>query len=476
MIDYKEFVSKEKSLLIAPAGYGKTHTIAECLKYIDGTQLILTHTHAGVASLKEKIKKIGIQTSRYKVETITSFAQKYVQSFYCGNDIPEQDNKKEYFPFIIKKATDLMRLKPIKEIVRNTYAGIFVDEYQDCTISQHQFLLTLAEIVPTHILGDPLQGIFDFNKERLVDWDVDIDDFKENTFELSEAWRWKNTNPQLGICLSEIREELINGNEIDLKYYKDVIDIIEIHDKDIYNPQKNYYIKICDILKTEDSLLLLHPNSKNLDVRKKIVQQFRNRFYLIEAIDSKDFYKLARQFDNAKTDNIFQIIRDTCSIIFNKSELNNWFNQNGVKNKRYKKDKMIIAPIKDYIDELGEKISFVKISKVLKEIKKLPKIKCYRKELFTDLCKALEQAEYHNESIYESMKNIRNKKRRVGRKIKGKCIGTTLLTKGLEFDTVVILNAHNFNCPKHLYVALTRASKKLVIFTETMILKPYKKN
>ena len=60
MIDYKEFVSKEKSLLIAPAGYGKTHTIAECLKYIDGTQLILTHTHAGVASLKEKIKKIGI--------------------------------------------------------------------------------------------------------------------------------------------------------------------------------------------------------------------------------------------------------------------------------------------------------------------------------------------------------------------------------------------------------------------------------
>ena len=244
MIDYKEFVSKEKSLLIAPAGYGKTHTIAECLKYTNGTQLILTHTHAGVASLKEKIKKIGIQTSRYKVETITSFAQKYVQSFYCGNDIPEQDNKKEYFPFIIKKATDLMRLKPIKEIVRNTYAGIFVDEYQDCTISQHQFLLTLAEIVPTHILGDPLQGIFDFNKERLVDWDVDIDDFKENTFELSEAWRWKNTNPQLGICLSEIREELINGNEIDLKYYKDVIDIIEIHDKDIYNPQKNYYIKI----------------------------------------------------------------------------------------------------------------------------------------------------------------------------------------------------------------------------------------
>ncbi|MFV1977526.1 MAG: hypothetical protein ACC651_17435 [Candidatus Scalindua sp.] len=44
----------------------------------------------------------------------------------------------------------------------------------------------------------------------------------------------------------------------------------------------------------------------------------------------------------------------------------------------------------------------------------------------------------------------------MGRKIKGKCIGTTLLTKGLEFDTVAILNARKFDCPKNLYVALTR--------------------
>ena len=64
-----EFVSKPKSLLIAPAGYGKTHTIAECLKYTGGTQLVLTHTHAGVASLKEKIKKSGkVPTKHHFVE------------------------------------------------------------------------------------------------------------------------------------------------------------------------------------------------------------------------------------------------------------------------------------------------------------------------------------------------------------------------------------------------------------------------
>ena len=66
----------------------------------------------------------------------------------------------------------------------------------------------------------------------------------------------------------------------------------------------------------------------------------------------------------------------------------------------------------------------------------------------------------------------RNHIRRVGRKLYGRCIGTTLLTKGLEFDTVIVLNAHEFTCPKNLYVALTRASKRLIVCTKNSILSP----
>jgi DNA helicase-2/ATP-dependent DNA helicase PcrA len=102
----------------------------------------------------------------------------------------------------------------------------------------------------------------------------------------------------------------------------------------------------------------------------------------------------------------------------------------------------------------------------------LPENICYRKELFNDLCKALNTAYRNNSSVYDAMKEIRNIKRRVGRKITGKCIGTTLLTKGLEFDTVVLLNAHKFSDVKNLYVALTRATKNLVVFTENEILNP----
>ncbi len=67
-MDYKAFISGNKTALISPAGYGKTHSIAECLYVADGKQLVLTHTHAGVSSLKEKIKSRGIESSKYALE------------------------------------------------------------------------------------------------------------------------------------------------------------------------------------------------------------------------------------------------------------------------------------------------------------------------------------------------------------------------------------------------------------------------
>ena len=144
MFDIQDFVSKQKSLLIAPAGYGKTHTISESLKNTIGRQLILTHTHAGVSSIKEKLKKAQIASHNFNVETITSFAQKYVLAFYIKKDeIPEQEDSNAYYPFIVKEAANIIKLKPIIEVISSTYSGLFVDEYQDCTVEQHKLILSL---------------------------------------------------------------------------------------------------------------------------------------------------------------------------------------------------------------------------------------------------------------------------------------------------------------------------------------------
>ena len=135
-MNYQEFISSPKSFLIAPAGYGKTYSIAECLRHTPDNhkQLILTHTHAGIASIKEKVTEMGVESSKYHIETITGFAQKYVLAFCDHAEFPPQEDK-GYFDTIIENAIGLFSLDSVKRIVKCTYDGLFVDEYQDCTKS-----------------------------------------------------------------------------------------------------------------------------------------------------------------------------------------------------------------------------------------------------------------------------------------------------------------------------------------------------
>lgn len=476
MINHLEFISKEKSMLIAPAGFGKTHTIAECLKNTQnqGKQLILTHTHAGVASIKEKIKKEGIPNSGFEVETITSFAQKYVLAFYTGNDLPDQEDGKLYYPFIIEKANALFKLKPIRQIIFNTYKGLFIDEYQDCTVNQHSLVLLLSELFPTHILGDFLQGIFGFNGEQLVDLNDELamKGFIDSKYELDIPQRWLNgNNALLGDDLKSIREDLINKQEVDLSKYTSIESKL-ISELDLYNPTTNYHQEIRSLLK-ESNVLLLHPDSTSIHPRLKIIKTFNNGFTLVESIDDKDFYILSKEADLVSSENIRIKLVELCRKLFNKTGLDNWFNEKGLKRKTKSEDRAKLTPIEAQINVLEKEFSLFQFAQLLKSTKSLTGIKCYRKELFNTFCKALEDAELQHISAFESMNNKRNQTRRIGRKIYGRCIGTTLLTKGLEFDTVAILNAHKFECPKHLYVAMTRASKRLIVFTDKSTLKPY---
>ena len=152
--------------------------------------------------------------------------------------------------------------------------------------------------------------------------------------------------------------------------------------------------------------------------------------------------------------------------------MGSWFNETGFKNKQKESDKRSVKPISEIIDTLGDGIVFSLVSQALRGIHDLRAVKCYRRELLRSFTTALVTAESNGTTVLEAMTDSRNSVRRMGRKVGGKCIGTTLLTKGLEFDAVAVLDAHKFDCPKHLYVALTRASKRLVVFSSVPVLTP----
>ena len=473
-LDYEKFISEPKSFLIAPAGFGKTHSIAEGATHASGKQLILTHTNAGVASIKEKVRRAGIRGNDCHIETITSYAQKYVHAFYHGTDIPEQDNSRVYYPFIIRKATELVQLRPIIDVIEATYTGLFVDEYQDCTMTQHRFICALAAILPTRIVGDHLQGIFNFNDEQLVDLRsvTDMGDFLKNQHVLETPWRWQLVNQQLGESLKQIRACLEQSLPVDLNNHRQAIEVVVVNERELYIPGKSYYQQINKLL-SEKSLLVIHPNSTSVEPRLKLVKLFGNRLTMLESIDDKDFYRLARIADNANETTAETIVKDLVTGVFSASTVDAWFNDKGLKRKQKTEDIQVSAPFVETIQQLKSTFTLVGLAKSLRQISQLPETKCFRLELFDSLCKAIEDASSKGITVYQSMVARRNNVRQVGRKIFGRCIGTTLLTKGLEFDTVAVINTHQFNCPKHLYVALSRACKRLLIFTNNTTLSPY---
>lgn len=263
-MNYQSFVSESKALLVSPAGYGKTYTIVERLKYTQGTQLILTHTHPGVDSIKEKIKTEKISTNRFQVETISSFCQNYVQNLYVGHDIPDQEHK-HYHSFILDKAYLLFKSLMVQHIVKSTYAGLFVDEYQDCTKKQHEIMMLLSDILPTRILGDPLQSIFDFNGD-LVDFERDLSNFASYP-ELDVPNRWYlNEYNALGDIIKGYRENLINREPIILKEgISNGLSVLRLEDTDLYSFKSSYSKPLQEIITNRrnepslESLLILVP-------------------------------------------------------------------------------------------------------------------------------------------------------------------------------------------------------------------------
>ncbi len=476
MVDVDAFLDNDKSMITAPAGYGKTHTIIDCLKCCPDCDriLILTHTHAGVASIKEKIKQEHIRSSKYYLDTICGFALDLVNTYMLDKSNLLNKEDPAYFSSIIDIAANLLRSNPVISVLSVRFVHLIVDEYQDCTLRQHCLIMNISKALKTHILGDPMQGIFNFN-DKLVDLNLEptLEKFRNNQQILEIPWRWKNAgNELLGLDLSHIRNDLELNHCVDLNKYEN-IDFLNVNKNDLFVYSSDYQRFIDKIINESESLLLIHPMSTSTEPRLKIIKAF-GRLQMIESLDDKKFYSYCNEFDTLSGDKLITSILNFCRDVSKKSVVDDYFNGTKLKkiNKRTLELKRIhIIRLQKCYDELYTNLSLQAISQFIEEILQLPNQKCYRKELYKDVVNALKDAFIKHISAFDAISIQRDKLRHSGRKILGRSIGTTLLTKGLEFDAVLILNAHEFESKEHLYVALTRCCKKLFVTSETSILK-----
>src|SRR5712664_1999310 len=67
--------------IVAAAGCGKTEQIANATHLSGGRRLILTHTHAGVDVLRQRLRKLNVPRSKFRLDTIAGWCLRYAASF-----------------------------------------------------------------------------------------------------------------------------------------------------------------------------------------------------------------------------------------------------------------------------------------------------------------------------------------------------------------------------------------------------------
>ena len=201
--------------IVAPAGHGKTEVIAN-VAALGRRALILTHTHAGVHAIRNRLKRLGISHHAVAVDTIAGWCMRYANAFPGVAKPPEgMPRNGDEWDQLYRGTILALRVQAVRDVVAASYDKILIDEYQDCNLLQHELAVALSEIVPTLIFGDPMQGIFEFAGATLS-WDGQIHASFPFASSLDTPYRWQGKNPDLGAWIAETREKLMEGEPIDL--------------------------------------------------------------------------------------------------------------------------------------------------------------------------------------------------------------------------------------------------------------------
>lgn len=479
----RELANSDRVYLMAPAGHGKTHTIAEAVcQGKTGRQLVLTHTHAGVHALKKKLREQHAPANSFHVDTMDGWALRYAKAYpklsglidqiarYDGDWMPQVT---EEWRIARRSATQALLTRIIREVVQATYAGVYVDEYQDCDKAQQDLVMSLAGLLPCRIVCDPLQAIFDFRGDS----PPNVEDLSARGFrqieDLPTPWRWDKQNggnPALGEWLnSTVRTSLQADGEVDLGELPQsgVVFRMLPHGKESIEEKRKAIHNECWRLHAregESVVVILKLRDECYSLTKKLGGCFQS----IEEIYSSSLIKWSADIENSRGNDRIGRVLSFAGECWTKSP----------------KDMKEVAMLAK-----GEKQSFVRqdehsslisalravaavddMSAILEVTKLLSsKTKWHRWELWQEMRRAIEAVQSGRaDSLTKAAWSVRHRTSRIGRWLPSRVVSTPLLIKGLEFDHAMVLDPETLD-REELYVALTRGSKSLTILSSSKV-------
>lgn len=466
MISEQEVLDSNRCSVIAPAGCGKTELIVKCVQLSkdNGRFLVLTHTHAGVRALRSRFKRNNVSPDRFKVDTIAGwslgFTSAYPVSSLVSNLTPNGNEWDQIY-----EGAGLLFLNPhIQKVLQQSYAGVFVDEYQDCNSAQHRLISAVAQILPCRVLGDPLQGIFGF--AGAISWTGEVETFFPTLGTLDYPWRWHEKNDRLGNWLIEIRGKLMNGEPINLE---------GAPLNWITSDPQNQRAAALSLLEHKQPVIVIRSRANQAHA---FAQGMGRAYISMEEMECKDLMSFMRDMDS-----LSGVRRPVRIIKFAKSCMTGLSPHVGNLGEAFNSGRLpSVSRIRDEHKRIIAEALIISsttnnhehIMSILSLLEKLPETRIFRDELWYEAKKTLREfIKEDGKSLYAVAWKTRNKARFTDRDHGRHVVSRTLLIKGLEFDHALIPDAGDFtgrDAAKQFYVAVTRGSRSLTVLSANPIL------
>ena len=459
--------------IVAPAGFGKTHLIAQSVARAQRRQLVLTHTYAGVHALQRKMRELSVPSALFQIDTIASWALRLCLSYSATAAWTVERPSSAQWTKLYRACTALLDHTFARRIVNTSYAGLYVDEYQDCSMVQHELVLKLARDLPCRVLGDPLQAVFDFKNES-VEWHRDVVATFEQLGDLDTPYRWEKAGrPEMGTWLRHARAALENGRPVRLdhglptgivcKHVKDTTALLRV--------QGN----ACRYLTIDraDTAIAIHKGSPEYKAKcHNLARSVAGKFGSIEEIEGKALFAFVKKVELAPTATarLVAVLKFAADCLTNVKENLAAATRKGTYAKLTKstRNPSLAKAANDYLDTPTN----AAMAALLVAIRSAAGVELVRMDLFNRMLSVLrKQALNPPLSLTEAAEKYHAEFRHSGRPVGRRLIGTTLLVKGLEFDHAIVLDASSLS-RRELYVALTRGAKSLTIIATSAELNP----
>jgi DNA helicase-2/ATP-dependent DNA helicase PcrA len=194
---------------------------------------------------------------------------------------------------------------------------------------------------------------------------------------------------------------------------------------------------------------------------------------VLEPVDSRDLVKAAAAIDTASGQERAALYLDfamSCMTAVDSTlkAMRNALGKGSFKAASYRKE----PALAEALGQLAFAGDYDSASKTLRTIKEMKGTVLYRRHLFIQMQRSIDQAARNSSpSLSEALLGVVEADRIIGRSIGKSCSGRTVILKGLEFEHIVVLQPDQMDV-NNLYVAVTRGSKTLTLVTPQPVLRP----